>query len=153
MKTFDIDSQAQGEGFKYCESTINDKGEVEFLDPEPDAPTIFIRHPAPIWEEQAKAKKKKFEFVLNPSTRAMERVGYLPEPTAEEEKKEHDDVIDYSITGWTDIPKPDGTLIDVTRENKVKLIKIPSVNRFVGKCWRTLLSSGIKAKEDATKNL
>jgi hypothetical protein len=153
MKTFDLDAPVQGEGFKYFESIITEKGEVEFLDPEPDAPTFFIRHPAPIFEEQAAGKKMKHEFVLNPSTRAMERVGYYPEPSAEQARKEREDVIDYSITGWTDLLRPDGSKIEVTRENKIKLSRIPEVNRFIGRCWAILLSARAKDREEEAKNL
>ncbi len=150
---FDLDNTEQGEGFKFFESRINKKGDVEYDDPKPDAATFFIRSIGPKIEEVQKKQKRIYEFVLNPKTRSMERVGYPKDQTIEEVVKERDDIFDYAITGWDDKAlDARGDKIEVTRENKIRLMAMPVFDRFVARCFEILSSAGVKLKEDLEKN-
>ena len=96
---FDLNNSSQGEWFRFFESRIDEKGELVYDDPRPDAGRVCIRSIAPFVEKIQSKRKRKFEWVLNPSTRSMERVGYFDEQSPEELKKEREDMWDYAITG------------------------------------------------------
>jgi hypothetical protein len=149
---FDLESRQEGEWFKFFESRINEKGEVEYDDPKPDAGRFCIRSIGPVMEEIRSAKKKRFEFVLNPSTRSMERVGYLPDQTPAEARAEMEQVWDYAITGIEDAFDGKGNALACTKENKIKLMAVPMFDRFVARCLQLLSAAGVKAKEEASKN-
>jgi hypothetical protein len=83
----------------------------------------------------------------------MERVGYYPDLSYEETKKERDDALDYAITGIRNAKWAEGTDIECTRDNKLKLRKIPAFDRFLGRVWQILDSAGVKDKEaESEKN-
>lgn len=148
---FDLDS-SQGEWFRFFESRINERGEFIYDDPTPDAGRICIRSIGPFLDRIQAKRKRKFEWVLNPSTRSMERVGYYEDQTPEDLKKEREDIWDYAITGIEDFFDVKGDPILCTRENKVKLMTFPVFDRFVARCLQTLSASGVKTKEEAEKN-
>ena len=43
-------------------------------------------------------------------------------------------------------------MIDCTRENKLKLMRVPVFDRFIARCLEMLANSGVKEKEDEQKN-
>lgn len=142
---------SEGEWFTYFESHINDKNEVVYDDPLPGAGRICVRDITPIIEERMKKRKRKYEFVLNPETRSMERVGYFEDITAEQIKKDSEDLWDYAITGIENF-KIGNRTVECTREGKNELMKYPKFDRCVGKCLRMLNESTAKAKEAEAKN-
>lgn len=149
---FDLEQQNEGEWFPFFESHIDDKGEIVYDDPKPDSGRVRIRSMAPIIEKQIEGRKRNYQFALNPQSRAMERVGYFEELSLDQAKKERDDVWDYAITGIEGLYDSKGNEIACTRENKLKLMKIPMFDRFVAKCLQILVNAGVKAKEDEGKN-
>lgn len=149
---FDLEQPNEGEWFPFFESRINEKGEVVYDDPKPDTGRVRIRGLAPIIEQLMAGKKKKYEHVLNPRSGAMERVGYFEDPSVDQAKKEREDVWDYAITGFDGLYDAKGVEITCTRENKLRLMKIPMFDRFVARCLQILANAGVKAKEDEGKN-
>jgi len=146
---FDLDA-AQGDWFQFFESRVDPaSGEIIYDEPKPDAAEFCIRSLQPFWEERLGQRKKESKMVNNPVTRAMERVSYYPDQTFEEVMKEREDACDYAITGIRNAKWADGTEIACTRENKLKLRKIPAFDRFLGRVWQILDSAGVKDKEAA----
>lgn len=139
-----------GEWFQFFESHFSERGEIVYDDPAGDA-RVCIRSIMPFFEEVQGGKKKKFEWVLNTQTRAMERVGYYPEQTAEDIRREREDAYDYAITAWENFTVK-GKLIECTRENKIKLMKVPVFDRFVARCFQLLSGAGVKQQEAEEKN-
>lgn len=148
----DLDS-LQGEWFPFFGSHIDlATGEIVYDDPVADA-RVQIRSMAPFIEERMAKRKKTVEHVLNPKTRTMERIAYYPDMTPGEERDERDDVWDYVITGIEGFKdSKTGKVIDCTRENKLKLMKVPVFDRFVARCFQILGNSGIKEQEELEKN-
>ena len=148
----DLDS-TQGEWFPFFSSHIDPgTGEPIYDEPEKDA-RVQIRSIGPFIEERMAKRKKVFENIFNPKSRGMERMGFYPEPSYEEMRAERDDLWDYAITGIENFKdSKTGDLITCTRENKLKLMKVPVFDRFVARCQQLLASSGVKAKEDEEKN-
>ena len=149
---FDIDKQNEGEWFTYFKSRVNERGEIEYDEPEPNAGRICVRSITPKLEELQASRKRKFEFVFNPATRSMERVGYYDELPPEEVRKRSDDVWDYAITAWEGLLNAKGKAIECNRDNKLKLMAIPEFDRFIGRCLQMLGDASVKAKEELEKN-
>jgi hypothetical protein len=150
---FDCNEATQGDWFQFFESRVDPStGEVKYDDPKPDAAEFCIRSTQPFWEELIGKRKKESKMVVNPQTRSMERVSYYPDQTYEELLKGREDAIDYAITGIKNAKWADGSVIECTRENKLKLRKIPAFERFLKRAWELLDSSGIKTKEEQGKN-
>ena len=149
---FDLDS-TQGEWFPFFSSHIDPvTGEPIYDEPEKDA-RVQIRSIGPFIEERMAKRKKIAEHIYNPKTRAMERLSYFAEQTPDELRAERDDLWDYAITGLENFKdSKTGELITCTRENKLKLMKVPVFDRFVARCQQLLASSGVKVKEDEEKN-
>jgi hypothetical protein len=148
----DIEKGSEGDWFSFFESSVNEKGEVVYADPKPDAGRVRVRSIAPFIEERQAQRKKKYEFVLNPATRSMERVGYYEDQTPEQTKKDRDDIWDYAIVDIEDFTDGKGKPILTTRENKSKLMALPVFDRFIGRCLQLIASAGAQAKEDEAKN-
>ena len=149
-----IDLEAtQGEWFPFFGSHINmETGETVYEEPTPDA-RVQIRSMAPFYEDRLAKRQKKYEHVYNPKTRQMERVAFYQELTPAEEKAEREDAWDYTITGIEGfVDSKTGDTIACTRENKLKLMKLPVFDRFMARCLQILNSAGIKEKEDEEKN-
>lgn len=144
----------QGLWFPFFGSKIDlSTGEILCDPPEEGAAEFCFRSPSPFWDERRKGRKKEYKMVLNPSARAMERVGYWPDLPPEEEQAERDDSWDFVITGmrnarWT----ADGPEMECTRENKLKLLKNSAFLRYANHVLQLILDIGVKVKEDAEKN-
>ena len=150
---FDIDKQNEGEWFTYFKSRVNEKGEIEYDAPEPNAGRICVRSITPKLEELQASRKRKHEFVLNPSTRSMERVGYYDELPPEEVRKRSDDIWDYAITSWEGLLNAKGKAIECNRVNKLKLMAIPEFDRFIGRCLQMLGDAKTKIEAEKNENL
>ena len=148
---FDLE-MTEGERFQFFTSTIDPvTGDVVYDDPKGDA-YVTLRPMQPFFEERVSKRSKKVEHVLNPKTREMQRVVYYPELSIEETKKERDDAWDYAITKLENFKDKFGKPIDCTRENKIKLMKVPVFDRFCARCFQIMSSSGILAKEESDLN-
>lgn len=147
----DLDS-TQGEWFPFFGSHVDDNGNIVYEDPIGQA-KIQLRSMSPFFEARAKSRKQESEHIINPKTRAMEKVFYTKPLTPEEAEKERDDAWDYAITGLKFFKdKKTGMEIQCTRENKIALMKLPVFNRSVTRCLQILDNAGLNAKEDLLKN-
>lgn len=148
-----IDFEANdGEWFTFVMSRIDDQGKVVYDDPLPDAGKVCVRSLVPFFEQRQAGRKKKYEFVHNPSTRAMERVGFIPEQTAEQAREEREDAWDYAIKDFENFNDKNKVPIPCTRENKLRLMKLPVFDRFIGRCLQMLAEQGVKVEEELRKN-
>jgi hypothetical protein len=153
MTIFNLDKEEQGDWFAFFSSKIDQStGEISYNPPEPDAAEFRVRSMASFFENRRKGRKKEYKMVLNPSTRAMERVGYFEDLPAEEATKENEDLWDYAITGIKNAFSASGEPIECTRENKLKLLEIPIFLRFMTRVFQMLTEAGIKQKASAEKN-
>jgi hypothetical protein len=141
-----------GDWFTWCESTVDEKGNVVYADPKHDEKgRVRVRSIMPFMQERTSQRKKEYEFVLNPETRAMERIGYFKDLTPEEVKKEQEDLWDYAITGIENFVL-DGQPVSCDREGKNKLMALPEFDRFIGQCLRLLASTSAQKVEEERKN-
>ena len=146
-------AEDQGAWFKFQNSHFDSEAKkFVFDEPEPDVAEFQIRNMVPFFMERMKARKKKVEHVFNPETRAMERLSYYPDLSADEAQKEQEDAWDYAITGIKNAFFDAETPIECTRENKIKLMQIEAFDRFVAHCLRTLADSEKAEAEETEKN-
>ncbi len=142
---FDIE-ESQGDWFDFFESKFDFETEkIIYSDPKPNTGKVCIRSAQKVVTEQMSNRKKISEMVLNPKTRQMERIEYFQEKSFEEKQTETEDRIDYMITGLKDFFDIKGKPIECTRENKIKLSKVPMFDRFIAKCIE-LQANGVLEK-------
>jgi len=147
-------NKEEGDWFPFFGSKIDlTTGNILYDPPEEGAAEFCFRSPIPFWEERRKDRKKEYSMVLNPTTRAMERVGYYPDLPFDQERKEGEDSWDYAITGmrnarWTE----NGPEMECTRENKMKLLKNSAFLRYANHVLQLILDTGVKRKEETEKN-
>ena len=151
----DLEVQETGEWFAFFTSRLDPMtGDVNYDDPVKDAPRVKIRGIGPFIEKRMLSRKKQVERVHNPKTRAMERITYYPDLSIEEALAEREDTWDWVIEdfepGFQD--KKTGDVIKCTRENKIKMMKIPVFDRFVARCLQLLSESGVQEAEVERKN-
>ena len=152
MTVFDIDKEEQGDWFPFFSSTVDPStGEIVYDKPEKGAAEFRIRSMGPFWEERRKGRKKEHKMVLNPATRAMERVSYYENLPEDEAAKENEDAWDYAITGMNKAFSAPKVPIECTRESKLKLIRMPVFVRFITRVFMTLNESGVKQQEAEKK--
>jgi len=149
----EFEEEADGEWFPFFSSGINEQGVVTYSDPKPGAGRAKVRSLTPFFEERRAGRKKKSEFILNPQTRAMERVSYFEDLPPAEQKKENEDAWDYAITGIRNAFSAPNVPIQCTRESKVKLLEIQVFLRFINKVLQIISESGAKQKEETEENL
>lgn len=149
---FDLEV-SEGERFKFFTSSVDEDGKITFDDPAPDAGTVSVRliDSDTLDEIRTKTRKKVTEHVLNPKTRAMERIIAF-EQTPEQEKMERAMIWDHAITGWEGIKDKSRNDVPCTKENKVKLMGNPYFGRFINECLNRLSKSTISLKEAEEKN-
>jgi len=148
----DVDT-SQEEWFYFFSSSLDpNTGNIIYDEPVKDA-RVQIRSLTPFVEKRLASRKKAVERVYNPRTRSMDRVSYYADPTPEESQAERDDIWDYAITGIEGFKDSStGQVITCTRENKLKLMRIPVFDRFVARCLQLLDSAGAKIKEEEREN-
>jgi hypothetical protein len=151
---WNLEKTEQGDWFQFFDSRPDQQtGEIIYDPPSEDSKEEFcIRVMGPFWEEHIAARKKGSKIVPHPQTRQMVRVAYSEDLTPEQEKKERDDAWDYAIVGWKNLKGPDGKDIPCTRDNKLKMIKIPKFMRFVQRCFQILDGEVADTREAAAKN-
>lgn len=149
---FDLGT-VSGEWFSFFASEIKENGDVKYLAPEPDAGKVCLRvmDPETIESIQSKTRKRTAEFVLNPKTRAMDRVQYYDQ-TPEQEKSEREMIWDYAIQDWAGILDKNGDEIPCTLANKMALMNNPQFARFVGRCLQLITGAAASASEASAKN-
>ena len=148
---FDIDA-TEGEKFFFFSSRIDlNTGEVIYDDPVNDA-WVTLKNPAQFYEERVAKRKREVEHVFNPKTRQMERVAFFKEMSIEEARAERDDATDYTIADFGGFKDKSGKVIKVTRENKLKMMKTPVFDRFVGRCITIMNEGRIKEEKEQEKN-
>ena len=153
MTVFDLAKDEQGDWFPYFDSHVDpSSGEIVYDDPKDGAAEFRIRSMAPFFDEKRKDRKKEYKMVLNPSTRAMERVGYYPDLPPDKAERENEDAWDYAITGIKNAFAANGKEITCTRKNKLALIEIPAFMRFILRVFEIMSVSGVKAREATEKN-
>lgn len=150
--TFDIE-ETDGDWFDFFESKVDlNTGDVTYDDPIPGTGKVCFRPSRPLMMERIAKRKKESEFVLNPKTRSMERVEFYKSISFKESKKEQDDMTDYVIVDWKDLFDSKKNLIECTRENKLKLVKVPVFDRFMAKCMEIQMNADLKQVEKEEKN-
>lgn len=139
----------QAEWFQYFGSRVDvNTGEIIYEEPASDA-RVQIRSLMPFYEERLAKRKKSYEHVFNPKTRTMERVTYYLDQSPAEDKAEREDAWDYAIVafeGFQDTKT--GEKVACTRENKLKLMKLPVFDRFVARCLQLLNGSAVATEKN-----
>ena len=150
----DLEVQEEGEWFYYFGSHIDQTtGEIIYDDPVKEV-RAKIRDIGPFIEQRLMDRKTQIEHILNTKTRAMDRNEYYPRLAGKDLIKEREDTWDYAIQGLEGFKdKKTKKDIECTRENKIKLMKIPVFDRFVARCLQLLSESGVQIGEAETKNL
>lgn len=148
-----IDLTQEGERFQYFESRINPAtGDVDYDDPKGDG-YVTLRPMGPFIEKRTAARKQKVEHVLNPKTRSMERIVFIPEQTFEELRKESADLWDYCITDFEGfVDSKTQKVIKCTKENKIAMMKNPGFDRFISRCFQIMSEAAVKTKAVDEKN-
>jgi len=143
----------EGEWFNFFSSHIDpETTEVVYDEPDSEA-KVKLRSMMPFLEERQLKRKREVEHFLNPKTRSYERTTFFPDPTPEQVKAERDDTWDYVILDWENFKDAKTkTMIPCTRENKLKLMRLPVFDRFVAKCLLVIDGSKAVQKEAAEKN-
>lgn len=149
-----IDLKQEGERFEFFNSTVNpNTGDIDYDDPVKNGPWMTLRPPGPFWEKRLKTRKKKVEHVLNPKTRQMERISYYPELPADEDQAEREDLWDYCIVDFGGFKDP-ATKADIkpTKKNKVAMVRVPVIDRFVSRCFQIMAEAKVEQQEKETGN-
>lgn len=147
---FNID-QDQGTWFEFQESTVDAEGVVTFLPAKEGAGRMCIRQADAEFFDALykKTRKRVVEVRPNPANRnKLERLDEM-DIIAGKEAEEREALIDYWIVDFADFKGPDRRPIPCTKENKVKLMKLGAVRRFVDECHRRITSDGGLIKEQA----
>jgi hypothetical protein len=152
---FEEGAKSEGDWFTFFTSHLDAAtGEIVYDPPVEGAAEFCFRSPVSFWEEQRKTRKKEYKMVVNPNTRAMERVGYYPDLPPEEEKEERDGSWDYVIIGMRNAKwSGSGPDMECTRDNKLKLLKNSAFLRFANRVLELITETGVKQKKAAEKNL
>lgn len=146
---FDLGKGTEGDWFAYFKSHVDQStGEIVYEAPEPDALEFCCRLMGPFFDEKNKGRKKESKMVLNPNTRAMERVSYYPDLPPEEEARQAEDAWDYAIVAV----RKSGVIIECTKEDKLELIKRPMFMRYMKRVFQILSGEAVKQFEAAEKN-
>ena len=151
---FDLSGETQGVWFKFFNSEMGENGELTYLDPKEGAGEVCIRAMDSdlARELEARTSKTVEKFVLNPKTRAMERVQYK-EQTPDQKREENDGTWDYVIQDWRGILDMNGDEIPCTSENKKRIMKKSlQFLWFVARCIQLVTRSNVDTAEGAEKN-
>ena len=148
---FDLDI-TDGEWFPFIRSRHDAAtDQVIWGELEPDA-KVKIRDPQPFFEDRLKKRKKVVEQVLNPVTRAMERQSHYQDPSTDELIQENLDAQDYSIMEFDGFIDRSGKIIECTKENKSKMMKDPTFERFYRRCLKEIKNANALQTEAADLN-
>jgi len=146
--------ESEGDWFDFFESHVDFKtGEIEYDDPVPGTGRACFKSTLPFIKEYEKKRKPQHKFVLNEKTRQMERVNYYEPLTPEEEQEYLDNLYDYAITGLERFFDSEGNALACTRENKLKLAKVPVFDRFMARCLELRANASRVRTAASEKNL
>lgn len=146
---FDIDGVSDGIWFDFQESTVDEDGKITFLDVAEGAGSMCIRQADAEFFDKLYKKTRKKVVKIEPNRalrNSLERIEYT-ETLPGKEGEEREALIDHWISDYKRFKKANGDEIPVTKENKIKLMKIGSVRRFVDECHRRISSDGGLIKE------
>ena len=147
---FDLDNLNAGEWFDFFTSEIKEDGKIEYHDPIPSAGRFHIRNHSvdslAIISKATRGKKVNVP-VMHPLTKVMGIVIQYDQ-TPEQEQKEREMLWDHVIVDWEGLKDKNDNEIPVTLENKMRLLEIPRIMRFVSRCLELI----DKQKENAEKN-
>ena len=146
---------SEGEWFDYFGSHLDQTtGEVVHDSPVEGGPRMKIRNIQPFIEERMTARKQEVHNILNTKSRRMERVKDYKDLTTSELLVEREDTWDYVIQAFEGFKdKKTGKDIKCTKANKVKMMKLPVIDRFVARCLQLISESGVQEAEEETANL
>ena len=148
--SFNLDD-GTGDWFEFFESRIDIKtSDITYDDPKPGTGRVCLRDMGPFYREKQRNRKKKYQFVRNPGSRAMEQVELLQSP--EEDAQEREDAFDYAITDFENFFDANGKAIKCTRENKLKLLAVPVFDRFIARCFELQQNASKIQAKVAEKN-
>jgi hypothetical protein len=142
-----------GTWFPYQDSVLDPDGEPVFDDPKPGAAKFLVRSIDKYVEGQMARRKRVKEYQLNPKTRAMEVVAHIADPTPEEREETERGLIDYAIVDWADVLDAQGKQVECNLDNKMRLARIPAVDRFLARCFRLIGESAVTHEDALTENL
>ncbi len=151
MFELDLEITDLGEWFPFQDSHFDAEKEDWVFDPPASDARVKVRRMVPFFLERMPKRRRGVEHVLNPKTKAMERITYFEDLPPAEAQKENDDAWDYVITAFEGFQNK-GEVIECTRENKLKMMKVPAFDRFITRCLKILEGSVAKEKEAAEKN-
>jgi hypothetical protein len=157
MLEFDLKDPGEGIWFPYRQSEVDpdDREKIIWKDVnEKENGKFHIRSIEPYIEERLKKESKltRYEFVLNPKTRAMERVAFTPEKSFDEKMEETQVMFVYAILDWEGVGVKGGSVLEVSDENKKRLARNPEFVRFFDDCQKKLKEQSSEYKEQSEKN-
>ena len=153
MTVFDFERGEQGDWFSFFGSHIDQEtGKVVYDAPEEGAAEFRIRSMVPFWEEKRKGRKIESKIVLNPNSKAMERVTWDADIDPATAQQESIEAWDYAITGFRNAFSAPGKAIECTLENKLRFTKIPVFVRFISRVFEIIANAGIEQREASEKN-
>ena len=145
--------ETEGDWFDFFESHVDLENErIIYDEPEQGTGRACFRSTMPFILAAQEKRKKKHEYVLNTKSKAMDRVVYFEELSAEEQKQFNNDMYDYAITGLERFFDAEENVLECTRENKLKLAKVPVFDRFMARCVEIQWNGLIKQKAVVEKN-
>ena len=148
-----ISPTQEGDWFPWCESSVDiPTGTSAFEEPKDGAVEFLMSSPVPYWEERAKARKKESTFVLNPSTRRMEKVTSDVPLTPEQEREEADGMWKRCVGGSRKPVEGKVEIIPLSDEDKLTLSKVPKFQRWAKRVFDILSGEVAREKEEAVKN-
>jgi len=153
MTVFDFEKGEQGDWFSFFSSHIDQEtAKIVYDTPEEGAAEFRVRSMIPYWEEKRKGRKLESKMVLNPTTRAMERVTWDADLTSEQNAQESAEAWDYAITGFKNAFSAPGKPIECTLDNKLRFTKMPVFVRFIGRVFQIIADAGVGQQKAAEKN-
>jgi len=145
--------ESEGDWFEYFESSFDMKtGEIIYDDPKPGTGRACFRSTMPFVKEHEDKREIVKSHVFNPKTRAMDYEEHPKSRTPEEKQQYNDDMYDYAIVGLENFFDAEGNALECTRENKLKLAKVPVFDRFMARCMELQLNAKSKQAEVTEKN-
>jgi len=148
-------SESEGDWFEFFESRIDlENAAIIYDKPISGTGRARFRSTIPFIQEftEKREAEKQHEFVLNSKSRAMERVEWFPGLSVTAQKQYMDDMLDYAITGLERFFDAEGNALECTRENKLKLAKVPVFDRYMARCLELQANASTQRKEVAEKN-
>ena len=147
-----LQTQKEGTWFPFFYSRIDRSTmDVVYDDPIEGGPRMKIRNPVSFFKERNENRKKESQFVLNKTSRGMQKVVSDVELTPKQQRQENDDFADYVIQDIENF-KLNGKIIKCDRKTKIEIMEIPVVTMYVHRCIEILQSEGAVEEKAEAKN-